>query len=93
MDPNINLDVLDKDTTYNPLVGGFKSGEGGDRREAQSYSGWCSFLLLIFVHKSGIVLATEIFIEIVQHVTSAFIPFFKFLAMNNMLYMRLSEQS
>lgn len=40
MDPNINLDVLDKDTTYNPLVGGFKSGEGGvDRREAQSYSG------------------------------------------------------
>ena len=39
MDPNINLDVLDKDTTYNPLVGGFKSGESGDRREAQSYSG------------------------------------------------------
>lgn len=40
MDPGISLDVLDKDTTYNPLVGGFKTdGSGGERREAQSYSG------------------------------------------------------
>ena len=40
MEPGINLDVLDKDPTYNPLVSGFKTdGSSGERREAQSYSG------------------------------------------------------
>ena len=50
MDPSISLDVLDKDTTYNPLVGGFKTdGSGGERREAQSYSGNLSLMIM---HKS-----------------------------------------
>ena len=40
MDQGINLDVLDKDPTYNPLLTGFKSdGSMQGRKDSQALSG------------------------------------------------------